>query len=30
MPGVKPEDVELSCADNALTTKGRLRVAERE
>jgi HSP20 family protein len=30
MPGVKPEDVELSCVDNVLTIRGRADVAERE
>jgi len=30
MPGVKPEDVELSCVDNVLTIKGQAHVPERE
>ena len=30
MPGVKPEDVELSCVDNVLTIKGQAQVPERE
>jgi HSP20 family protein len=30
MPGVKPDEVELSCADHVLTIHGRSRVAERE
>lgn len=30
MPGVRPDDVELSCTDNVLTIRGRMRVAERE
>jgi HSP20 family protein len=30
MPGVRPDDVELSCVDGVLTIGGRFRVAERE
>jgi len=30
MPGVRPEDVELSCTDSVLTIRGRSRVADRE
>jgi HSP20 family protein len=30
MPGVQPEDVELSCVDNVLTIKGQAHVRERE
>jgi HSP20 family protein len=30
MPGVKPDEVELSCQDNMLTIRGRAEVAERE
>lgn len=30
MPGVGPDDVELSCTENVLTVRGRMRVAERE
>jgi HSP20 family protein len=30
MPGVKPDDVELSCTDQVLTIQGRSRVPERE
>ncbi len=30
MPGVRPEDVELSCADHVLTLRARARVARRE
>lgn len=29
-PGVKPDEVELSCQDNVLTIRGRADVAERE
>ena len=30
MPGVAPDDVELSCADNVLTVQARSRVPDRE
>jgi HSP20 family protein len=30
MPGVRPEDVELSCVDQVLTIRGRAHVARRE
>src|SRR2546430_487287 len=30
MPGVQPEDVELSCVDNMLTIQGQARVPDRE
>lgn len=30
LPGVRPEDVELACADNLLTISAELSVAERE
>lgn len=30
LPGVKPDDVELSSQDGVLTIRGRVRVAERE
>lgn len=30
MPGVKPDEVELSCQDNMLTIRGRAEVAERD
>ena len=30
MPGVKPDEVDLSCQDNMLTIRGRAEVAERE
>src|SRR5262252_1005693 len=30
LPGVSPDDVELSCLDNVLTIRARARVAERE
>lgn len=30
LPGVKPDDVELSCQDGVLTIRARSRVAERE
>jgi HSP20 family protein len=30
LPGVRPQDVDLSCSDNLLTIRARARVAERE
>jgi HSP20 family protein len=30
MPGVRPDDVELSCVDQVVTLRGRTHVAERE
>src|SRR5258708_3318810 len=30
LPGVSPDDVELSCVDNVLTIRARARVADRE
>lgn len=30
MPGVQPDEVELSCTENVLTIRGRLQVADRE
>jgi HSP20 family protein len=30
MPGVPPDDVELSCIENVLTIRGRMQVADRE
>jgi HSP20 family protein len=30
LPGVEPDDVELSCLDGVLTIRGRSKVAERE
>ncbi len=30
MPGVKPEDIELSCIDDVLTIRGRSSVPDRE
>jgi HSP20 family protein len=30
LPGVSPDDVELSCLDNVLTIRARSRVTERE